>query len=146
MSIKVMVSDTVHLHIYSMAKARAKLEKIATFANPFAIKHERDGGADKPGRGMSRAAGRRTALEGRTTLKQHAAEQFARMVAKTASAAARDSDTTGIVLIMTPRLMSMVDEHLPKTAAKKITARIKRDLVDVPRLELQRRVNASLMP
>ncbi|MCX7051934.1 MAG: host attachment protein [Proteobacteria bacterium] len=146
MSIKVMVSDTVHLHIYSMAKARAKLEKIATFANPFAIKHERDGGADKPGRGMSRAAGRRTALEGRTTLKQHAADQFARMVAKTASAAARDSDTTGIVLIMTPRLMSMVDEHLPKTAAKKITARIKRDLVDVPRLELQRRVNASLMP
>ena len=141
-----MVSDTVHLHIYSMAKARAKLEKIATFANPFAIKHERDGGADKPGRGMSRAAGRRTALEGRTTLKQHAADQFARMVAKTASAAARDSDTTGIVLIMTPRLMSMVDEHLPKTAAKKITARIKRDLVDVPRLELQRRVNASLMP
>ena len=146
MSIKVMVSDTVHLHIYSMAKARAKLEKIATFANPFAIKHERDGGADKPGRGMSRAAGRRTALEGRTTLKQHAADQFARMVAKTASAAARDSDTTGIVLIMTPRLMSMVDEHLPRTAAKKITARIKRDLVDVPRLELQRRVNASLMP
>lgn len=146
MSITVMVSDTVHLHIYSMAKARAKLEKIATFANPFAIKHERDGGADKPGRGMSRAAGRRTALEGRTTLKQHAADQFARMVAKTASAAARDSDTTGIVLIMTPRLMSMVDEHLPKTAAKKITARIKRDLVDVPRLELQRRVNASLMP
>jgi protein required for attachment to host cells len=146
MSIKVMVSDTVHLHIYSMAKARAKLEKIATFANPFAIKHERDGGADKPGRGMSRAAGRRTALEGRTTLKQHAADQFARMVAKTASAAARDSDTTGIVLIMTPRLMSMVDEHLPKAAAKKITARIKRDLVDVPRLELQRRVNASLMP
>jgi protein required for attachment to host cells len=146
MSIKVMVSDTVHLHIYSMAKARAKLEKIATFANPFAIKHERDGGADKPGRGMSRAAGRRTALEGRTTLKQHAADQFARMVAKTASAAARDSDTTGIVLIMTPRFMSMVDEHLPKTAAKKITARIKRDLVDVPRLELQRRVNASLMP
>ena len=146
MSIKVMVSDTVHLHIYSMAKARAKLEKIATFANPFAIKHERDGGADKPGRGMSRAAGRRTALEGRTTLKQHAADQFARMVAKTASAAARDSDTTGIVLIMTPRLMSMVDEHLPKTAAKKITARIKRDLVDVPRLELQRLVNASLMP
>jgi protein required for attachment to host cells len=141
-----MVSDTVHLHIYSMAKARAKLEKIATFANPFAIKHERDGGADKPGRGMSRAAGRRTALEGRTTLKHHAADQFARMVAKTASAAARDSDTTGIVLIMTPRLMSMVDEHLPKTAAKKITARIKRDLVDVPRLELQRRVNASLMP
>lgn len=146
MSIKVMVSDTVHLHIYSMAKARAKLEKIATFANPFAIKHERDGGADKPGRGMSRAAGRRTALEGRTTLKHHAADQFARMVAKTASAAARDSDTTGIVLIMTPRLMSMVDEHLPKTAAKKIAARIKRDLVDVPRLELQRRVNASLMP
>ena len=146
MSIKVMVSDTVHLHIYSMAKARAKLEKIATFANPFAIKHERDGGADKPGRGMSRAAGRRTALEGRTTLKHHAADQFARMVAKTASAAARDSDTTGIVLIMTPRLMSMVDGHLPKTAAKKITARIKRDLVDVPRLELQRRVNASLMP
>ena len=146
MSIKVMVSDTVHLHIYSMAKARAKLEKIATFANPFAIKHERDGGADKPGRGMSRAAVRRTALEGRTTLKHHAADQFARMVAKTASAAARDSDTTGIVLIMTPRLMSMVDEHLPKTAAKKITARIKRDLVDVPRLELQRRVNASLMP
>jgi protein required for attachment to host cells len=146
MSIKVMVSDTVHLHIYSMAKARAKLEKIATFASPFAIKHERDGGADKPGRGMSRAAGRRTALEGRTTLKHHAADQFARMVAKTASAAARDSDTTGIVLIMTPRLMSMVDEHLPKTAAKKITARIKRDLVDVPRLELQRRVNASLMP
>lgn len=146
MSIKVMVSDTVHLHIYSMAKARAKLEKIATFANPFAIKHERDGGADKPGRGMSRAAGRRTALEGRTTLKQHAADQFARMVAKTASAAAQDSDTTGIVLIMTPRLMSMVEEHLPKTAAKKITARIKRDLVDVPRLELQRRVNASLMP
>jgi protein required for attachment to host cells len=47
---------------------------------------------------------------------------------------------------MAPRFMAMVDEHLPKTAAKKITARIKRDLVDVPRLDLQRRVNASLTP
>ena len=146
MSIKVMVADTAHLHVYSMAKARAKLEKIATFANPFAIKHERDAGADKPGRGMSRVAGRRTALEGRTTLKQQAADQFARMVAKTASAAVRDAETTGLVLVMAPRFMAMVDEHLPKTAAKKITVRIKRDLVDVPRLDLQRRVNASLMP
>jgi len=146
MSIKVMVADSAHLHIYSMAKPRAKLEKIATFANPFAIKHERDGGADKPGRGMSRAAGRRTALEGRTTLKQQATDQFARMVAKTASAAVRDAETTGLVLVMAPRFMALVDDHLPKTAAKKVTARIKRDLVDVPRLDLQRRVNASLLP
>jgi protein required for attachment to host cells len=103
-------------------------------------------GSQTPLERRPRAAGRRTALEGRTTLKQQAADQFARMVAKTASAAVRDAETTGLVLVMAPRFMAMVDEHLPKTAAKKITARIKRDLVDVPRLDLQRRVNASLTP
>jgi protein required for attachment to host cells len=146
MSIKVMVADTGHLHIYKMAAPRKKLEKLALFANPFAIQHERDGGSDKPGRGMSRSAGRRTALVGKTTLKQQATDKFARMVAKTAAAAARDAETTGLVLIMAPRFMALVDAHLPKTAAKKISARLKRDLVDLPRLELQRRVNGLLGP
>jgi len=146
MSIKVMVADSAHLHIYGMAAPRKKLEKIAVFANPFAIKHERDGGADKPGRVLSRATGRRTALTSKTTLKQQATDKFARMVAKTASAATRDAETTTVVLIMAPRFMAMVDGYFSKTAAKKISARLKRDLVDVPRLQLQKRVNALLSP
>jgi hypothetical protein len=40
--------------------------------------------------------------------------------------------------------MALLDEHLPQTIQRRVLARIRRDLVDVPRLELQKRVKTAV--
>jgi hypothetical protein len=40
--------------------------------------------------------------------------------------------------------MGLLEAQLPKTVQKRIVAQIRRDLVDVPRLELQKRVKTAV--
>ena len=145
-TIKIFVADTRHAHVFEMPSPTGTLRKITTLENPYTGKHERDLGADAPGRRMSRAGGglRVTALEGRTTLKQHATELFVKLLARSLSGEARTPGVKGVVLIASPRLMGLLEAQLPKTVQKRIVAQIRRDLVDVPRLELQKRVKTAV--
>lgn len=145
-TVKVFVADTRQTHIFEMPSPTGTLRKITTLENPYTAHHERDLGADAPGRQMSRAGGgkRVTALQGRTTLKQHATLQFAKLLARSVAGEARTPSVKGVVLVASPRLMALLDEHLPQTIQRRVLARIRRDLVDVPRLELQKRVKTAV--
>ncbi len=141
MAFKIIVADTVKAHFYELKAPRSPLRKLETLENPHTGKHERDIGASQPGRTRNSTTGRGTALQGRTTLKEHAMELFAKTLAKQVSALARDSEVEGVVLIMAPKFMNLVKAAVPQTAVRKVVGSLARDLVDLPRLELQQRVN-----
>ncbi len=143
-SIRVIVADSARADIYELTGRRAALAKLDTISNQAARLHERDLGSAAPGRVMNRTRGGRTALQPRQTLKQHAAEQFARQLARSIASQGRSTGVDGLVLVIAPRFLARVKSHLSKTAAGRIIGEVRRDLVDVPKLQLRTQVHAVL--
>ena len=145
----VFVADTRHAKVYELGGPRLTMRAIETLENTFTGKHERDLGSDAPGHVLSRAGargagagGRRTALQPRSTHKQHATRQFARQLAKRIAGAIATGD--GVVLVAAPRFLAELQEHLSKSAKQHIVREVRRDLIDLPASELRRRVVEAL--
>jgi protein required for attachment to host cells len=145
-TVRVIVADTARADLYEMSAPRAPLRKIGTLANEATGKHERDLGSGPPGRMMSGRGGGRTSLQPRQTHKQHATEQFARALAREIAANARAPGVDGFVLVAAPRFLAAVKAQLPKTALGRMLAEVRRDLVDVPKLQLRDQVHKVLAP
>ena len=142
-AIRVVVADSSRAEIFAMASAHAPLQKLATVANPYTARHERDLGADAPGRVVSRQ-GIQHALAPRHLLKKQATEKFARLLAERIETETRHAEIAGVMLVIAPRLLAQVHSFLSKDAKRRILGEVKRNLVESRRLELQRQVEAGL--
>jgi protein required for attachment to host cells len=140
-TIRVVVADSSRADLYDLPEPRATLVKAGTIGNAAAGKHERDFGKGPPGRMQSSAGGSRTALQPRHTRKEHATDLFARQLARAVAASARAPGVDGVVLVAAPRFLAAIKAHLSKTAQSRVIAELRRDLVDVPKLELRARVH-----
>lgn len=145
---RVLVADTRHAKLFEQETLRAPLRFLDAIDNPYTGKHDRDLGSDAPGRSMSRSGDgvRRTALQPRQTHKQHAVTQFARLLARRLSAEVRAEAVDGLVMVAAPRFMAELESHMSATTRKRVVRQLRRDLVDMPRLDLQRRVAAAVRP
>jgi protein required for attachment to host cells len=145
---RVLVADTAHAKFFELDSPGGSLRHMESLANPYTGKHDRDLGADAPGRVMSRQGdcARRTALQPRRAPKQHAMEQFARILAERLTTDAHAHPHDRFVLVIAPRFLSEVRERLPDMVRQRVIRELKRDLVDMPRLELQTRVATAIRP
>lgn len=139
---RIVVADTRHADFFELAAAGVPLRKTGTLANPYTGRFDRELGADAPGRRMTRSPTgvRRTSLEPRASHKAHALTQFARLLALSVAHEARLNHDDGLVLVASPRLLSALRAQLSSTARRRVVSEVPRDLVDLPRLELQRRI------
>jgi protein required for attachment to host cells len=145
---RIVVADSAHAKLFMLEAPGAPMTHLASIANPFTGKHDRDLGTDAPGRSMSRAGNgvRRTALQPRRSHKQHAVGQFARLLAdRIQDDAKRDRDDL-FVLVIAPRFLAEVRTHLSASLQRRIVREVKRDLVDAPRGDLKARVAAAIRP
>lgn len=138
----VFVTDASRADIYDLESPRSRLRKNGSIVNPVARRHDRDLGSDAPGRVLNRMGGVRQAYQPRIPLKRRAAESFARIVAEAISAAAQNHD---IVLVAAPRQMGTIRRSLTAPVLARIVGELRHDLVDLPQLQLQRRIRKQLM-
>jgi protein required for attachment to host cells len=145
---RVLVADTRHAKIFGMETHKSPLRFMDAIGNPYTGKHERDLVSDAPGRLMTRSGGsaRSTALTPRSTQKQHAATQFARLLARRLSSEARADKDAALVVVAAPRFIAELQAHLSQATRKRVIRELRRDLVDAPRLDLQRRIVAAVKP
>ena len=145
---RVLVADTRHAKLFELETPKSSLRFVDAIENPHTGKHERDLVSDAPGRLMTRSGGgtRSTALVPHSGHKQHAVTQFARLLARRLSSEARADKDAGLVLVAAPRFMAELQEHLSQATRKRVIKELRRDLVDAPRLDLQRRVAAAVKP
>jgi protein required for attachment to host cells len=143
---RVLVADTAHAKFFELDAPGEPLRHVGSVANPYTAKHDRDLGADAPGHSMSRQGDgvRRTALQPRRSHKQHATGQFARLLAERLTAEAHAHPDDRFVLVIAPRFLSEVRAHLPAMVQQRVVRELKRDLVDMPWLDLQARVAATM--
>lgn len=145
---RVLVADTRHAKIFEMDTPTARLRFLDAVDNPYTAKHDRDLGSDAPGRVMTRTGSgvRRTALQPHSDHKQHAVTQFARLLARRMSNEAKADKLAALVMVAAPRFMSELQGQMSQETKKRVIRELRRDLIDVPRLDLQRRVAAAVKP
>lgn len=145
---RVLVADTRHAKLFDLDGPDAELKHLDSIENPYTAKHDRDLGSDAPGRVMTRSGNgvRRTALQPRRDHKQHAVTQFARLLADRVTEEVRANRIDGVVMVAAPRFLSELQAQLPGDARRRVVRELRRDLVDAPRLDLQRRVAAAVRP
>ena len=145
---RILVADTAHAKLFTLEAPGEPMRHLESLANPYTGKHDRDIGADAPGHSMSRQGDsvRRTALQARSSHKQHATAQFARLLAERLTAEAHAHFDDRFVLVIAPRFLAEVRARLPAAVQQRVARELKRDLVDAPRLELQARVAAAIRP
>jgi protein required for attachment to host cells len=142
----VFVADSRLVRIFELDEAGATPKLLEVVENTYTARHNRDLGADAPGRVLRRtgASAQRTALQARTEHKQHATDRFARQLARRVGGAARNRKSRGVVLVAAPRFLSAVRTHLSKTAQQRIVREVPRDLVGMSILVLRRRLAEAL--
>ncbi|MCC6172196.1 MAG: host attachment protein [Gammaproteobacteria bacterium] len=145
-TIRVIVADTSGADLYDLPARRAALQKVGSIANEGAARHERDLGSGPPGRVLNRIAGARHTLQPRESQKQHATARFARTLARAAGVNARSPGVDGLVLVASPRFLSAVKSHLPKSTLSRVIGEVRLNLVEAPRSELQQHVRRCLPP
>ncbi len=145
---RILVADTRHAKIFEMETPKGPLRFLDAIGNPYTAKHDRDLGSDAPGRLMTRSGGsaRRTALQPHSDHKQHAVTQFARLLARRMSNEAKADKLSALVMVAAPRFMSELQGQMSQATKKRVIRELRRDLVDAPRLDLQRRVVAAVKP
>lgn len=139
---RIVVADSRHADFFDLAEPGAPLDKLTTLPNPYYGRFNRDLGAGALGRTMRRTSLgiRRTSLEGRMPLKDQAGERFAKLLADHVARDVRANSFDGLVLIVAPRLLSQLKRQLPPSAREQVIAEVPQNLSDLPRLELQRKV------
>ena len=139
---RIVVADSRHADFFDLPAPGAPLDKLTTLPNPYFGRFDREIGADSPGRSMRRThiGVRRTALEGRTPLKDQANERFAKLLADHVTRDVRANSFDGLVLVVAPRFLSQLKRRLPPSAREQIIAEVPQNLSDLPRLELQKRI------
>lgn len=145
---RVVVADTTRAKLFMLEAPGMPLRHLGSIKNPFTGKHDRDIGSDAPGRVMSRQGNgvRRTALQARHSPKQHATEQFARLLAARLTTDAKVDRDDVFVLVSAPRFLAELRSRLPATVQRRVVRELKRDLVDLPRGELKARVTGAIRP
>lgn len=142
-AIRVVVADSARAEIFEMDNTHAPLRKLATLANPYAARHERDIGADAPGRVVNRQGGVQHTLAPRHSLKKQATEKFARLLAERITSETQRAEG-GVMLVIAPRFLAQVQSFLAPATKRRIVGEVRRNLLESRRLDLQRRVEAGL--
>lgn len=139
---RIVVADGKHADFFALAAPGAPLDKLTTLPNPYYARFAREIGADAPGRSMRRThiGVRRTALEGRTPLKDQVDERFAKLLADHLARDVRANSFDGLVLVVAPRLLTQLKRCLPPSAREQVIAEVPQNLSALPRLELQKRI------
>jgi protein required for attachment to host cells len=133
---RIVVADQAEAVFYEIASLRSTPVEIARIANPEGQKHERELGADRPGRSHSRYGGARYSLAGRSTARRESAERFARRIARRLDKARRSEEFADLIVVAGPAFLGLVRESLPALTRARVVHEVRKDLVRKPVQEL----------
>jgi protein required for attachment to host cells len=147
---RIVVADQGEARFYDQARPGTALRAAGSLENPAAHLHNRDFKSDRPGRVFDRApaAGQRRgtvarhATGGERTPRKHAAELFARRIARELSAAHRAKSFDGLVLVAGPAFLGLLRAALTKPLKSAVVAEVAKDLVHQPKTALQSHLQA----
>lgn len=114
-----------------------KTEQVLTDDNP----PTREQGADRPGRTISGADGRRSAV-GQTDWHDLEERRFARTIAEALEKLARDKSIPGFIIAAPPRTLAELRQSFNADVKERIIAELDKDLTRIPVEEIKKHLLA----
>lgn len=124
----IVVGDKARARIFDTATEDQSLREIEDLVNAGLGHHERDTGADRPGRGVSGAGGRRTALGDDYGRRRILAARFAQAVAERLRERARMQRYARVFVVAGPEFSGLLSPCLASRAGQSPVTRIIKDL------------------
>jgi protein required for attachment to host cells len=141
--IHVIVADNHALHLYECVQAAGRIEELAAYPS-FIAPHERDMGADRPGRTVAGAAGIRHSFEPSTRAKETVQRRWLKAVGESLGSLLHDRDNELLILVAAPRLLSRLRAALPASLLARVATEVPRDLGGVPHAQLTKRLQPTI--
>jgi protein required for attachment to host cells len=139
MLVRIVVADVAEARFYDIARHGGPMRPAGRLEDPSGRLHDRDLVSDRPGRVFDRApprGGRRGSVahhgvggEGNRRPRKHAAQSFARRIARELEHARQEGQFARIVLMAGPAFLGMLRSALPKSLDLVVAAEIPKDLV-----------------
>jgi protein required for attachment to host cells len=145
---RIVVSDQAEARFYDVVRPGAPLRLAGLLEDPAAHLHDRDFQSDRPGRvfdrapggGQRRGATARHATGGEQRPRKHAAQLFARRIARELGAASRAGQFDRLALVAGPAFLGLLRAALTKRLKECVVAEVPKDLVHQPKTALRSRL------
>lgn len=125
----IVVAESSRVRIFEQEKLRAPLIEISDFSNSAARLHERELGADIPGRGFSCKGGNKHCYEPPTTLKEQEAINFSKQICGHIERVCATHQFLELILIAPPDFLGLIRKNLAESTKKLVTHEINKNLV-----------------
>lgn len=125
----IVVAESSRARIYGSTATDGELVELADLVHPESRLHEQDLTADLPGRTHDRQGAGRHAMEDRTDVKVHEAEQFAQQIGLVLNTGYRDAHFQKLVLAAPPKFLGMLRKQLSNETLKIVTQEVDKNLL-----------------
>lgn len=142
----IVVANRVVAQIYKLDVETAQLVAVECLSHPEGRLHNRDIGADRPGRAFDSVGKGRHAMGRSVSDTEHSTEVFAREIARRLERGRMERAFESLVLVAEPRFLGRLQGFLHGELSHLVTATVGKDLVDCEPLELFRRVAPAVRP
>jgi protein required for attachment to host cells len=124
----IVVGDKARARIFDTDTEDQSLQEIEDLVNADYGRHERDTGSDRPGRGVSAAGGRKTALGDDYSRRRILAARFAETVAERVLEHTRLQKYSHLYLVAGPEFNGLLNPCVASRSAQPPVTRVMKDL------------------
>ncbi|MFO7603289.1 MAG: host attachment protein [Gammaproteobacteria bacterium] len=136
-NVYVVVAESSRARVYQTNLHLQDLQEITDFSHPESRQHARDITADLPGRLAATGAGSHHAVQAKTDIKKHQADEFARQIAIYLQQALEQGKYDHLVLIAPPAFLGLLRQHLSKNVAASVRYELDKELLHASADELR---------
>ncbi len=125
-----------------------KFHFIHRLSNPLGNEQERELDSDRPGSGVSSAAGGtiRHALDRRSFRHERVAETFAQKIAESLESSLNEKRFSSLVLVAEPHFLGLMRSALPLAVSRTIQSEVGKEYSDSSDVEIRERIYKVLEP
>ena len=142
----IVVANRAVAQIYKLDRETAQLVAVECLSHPEGRLHNRDLGADRPGRAFDSFGKSRHAMGASVSEKEHSTEVFAREIAHRLERGRMERAFESLVLVAEPRFLGRLQGMLQGELSHLVTGTVAKDLVDCEPLELFQRIAPAVRP
>ena len=127
--IRIVVADQAEAIFYDTATLTARPAEAGRMADPAARLHDRDLGADRPGRSYESVGAARHAIQRENDPRQREAIRFAREIARTLEEARRNREFDQLIVVAGPTFLGLMRAELSPPTKACVVHEVHKDLV-----------------
>lgn len=133
----ILVAESSRAKIYLTDNNISDLKEIQDLSHPESRQHESGTTSDLPGRNAGNAGGSHHAMEGQTGIKEHEADNFARVIDSLLEHGRINGDYDKLAVIAAPAFLGSLRKSMNPNVTRLVSLEMDKDLVQASEADLR---------